>query len=243
MHAQQVRVDVIGHNLANIDTIGFKSSRVSFTDLLTRQTQELAEQETTAQMAAGIGTRALITPVLSQGLLVETGNQFDLALNGSGFYKVKLPDGKEAFTRGGSLSINPTSQMVIAGGVLDPVLTLPPQYSSFDVNENGAVQVTGIHGKIESLGTIKVYLIPRPEAMEALGKNLYATTPASGEGKQTTAATGEAGLIKQGFLEQGTVDPVTELTNLILAARTYTINARSIQNIDEMWDLANNLKR
>ncbi|MGI6649847.1 MAG: flagellar hook-basal body protein [Bacillota bacterium] len=245
MVAQQTRVDVVGHNLANEHTVGFKSNRVAFIDLLSRRITPVASQGTATRPSSGlIGTLALVIPTFDQGIMVETGNQADLALEGSGFFKVVLPDGSIAFTRGGTFSPNANGELMTAGGyLLDPVIVLPPECTSYSVRENGEVLGADVDGTVTSLGMIEVYTVSYPENMAALGRNLYTTTPASGPAILHQAGAEGVGVIKQGFREQAEVDLVTELTNLIVATRAYAVNARAVQAVDEMWGGANNLRK
>lgn len=243
MSAQQLNVEVIANNIANINTTGYKRTRAEFTDLLyqvervqgvpTQSTQDVVPEG--AQL--GLGTRLAAIRLLNlQGPLAETGNQLDLALNGPGWFQIAGPNGETLYTRAGAFNISATGQIVTADGyALEPALTLPSGTTGVEINQTGEV-FARIEGQsdIVSVGQITLASFTNPAGLDALGSNLFRPTDASGPA--TTGLPGEPsfGKLQQGYLENSNVDPVREITELISAQRAYEMNSKVIQAADDM---------
>jgi flagellar basal-body rod protein FlgG len=242
MDAQQTQLDVISNNLANVGTTGFKHSRVAFEDLLyqnLRQAGANSTQET--QLPTGLQVGTGVVPVATetmfdQGNLQQTGNQFDLAINGQGFFQVQMPDGTTAYTRDGSFQINATGQLVTAAGFpVTPAITIPTGAQSVTVGQDGTVTVT-LQGKTTptTVGTLQLASFINPPGLQANGQNLFLETAASGTPNANTPGTNGLGTLSQGFIETSNVNVVSELVNMIQTQRAYEMNSKSIQTADQM---------
>ncbi len=252
MIAQQMNIDTIAHNLANVNTTGFKKSRVNFQDLL-YETIKPAGSETQAGttipegMQIGHGVRpSAIAKVFTSGALIQTGNQLDVAIEGDGFFQVNLPDGRIAYTRDGSFKINENGNVMTADGyLLTPAITVPTDAELVTIGSDGTISAT-IPGNStpQTLGTLQLVRFANCAGLDArLGKNLLLETQASG-----TPNTGQPGLdglgtISQGFLENSNVQVVEEILQMIIAQRAYEANSKVIQTADEMLQTANNVRR
>lgn len=250
MDAQQTRIAVISNNIANINTTGFKSSRAEFQDLI-YETRSLAGGETATgvQSPAGIqlgsGVRVVSTPSqMSQGIMEQTGNTLDLAIEGKGFFAVQLPNGETAYTRAGALSMNSTGQLVTQNGF--PVL---PQVT---LNPAGVDRTVGVDGTVSarvppastptSEGNIQLYIFPNEAGLQSIGRNLFQETAASGTPTSGTPGAAGYGTIQQGFLESSNVNVAEELVRMILAQRAYELNSKVIQSSDQMLNATNQLR-
>jgi flagellar basal-body rod protein FlgG len=243
MAAQQLNVEVIANNIANINTSGFKRSRAEFTDLLYQMERMHGVPEATGQDSVpegaqlGLGTRLSEIRMLNlQGPLAETGNKLDLAINGAGWYQVTGPNGDTLYTRAGAFNTNATGQVVTADGfLLDPAISVPPGTTDIKVNQTGEVfaQVSGQSSMI-SIGQITLANFPNPAGLTALGGNLFEVSDASGA--VVTGLPGDVsfGTLAQGYLENSNVDPIKEITELISAQRAYEMNSKVIQAADDM---------
>ena len=245
MNAQQTSIDTVANNLANVNTSGFKRSRVEFEDLVYRSA---APAEGTRAFSArlGMGTAvAASAKVFSGGEIKKTGETFDLAVSGQGFFEVLLPDGNVAYTRNGTF--RPDSEGFLAtqdGYRLSAQLQLPPDAAQVRIDLNGLVfaRLSDTPDEVE-LGRIDLAFVPNPGGLVALGDNLYAASEQSGA--PLPGVPGEAGLgtLRQGFLEGSNVRLIDELLGLILAQRAYELNAKVVQASDELLGIANNLHR
>jgi flagellar basal-body rod protein FlgG len=242
MDAQQTQLDVISNNLANVSTTGFKHSRVAFEDLLyqnLRQSGANSTQETTLPTGLMVGTG--VVPVATetmfdQGNLQQTSNQFDLAINGQGFFQVQMPDGTTQFTRDGSFQVNATGQLVTASGFpVTPAITIPTGAQSVTVGQDGTVTVT-LQGKTtpQTVGTLQLANFINPPGLQANGQNLFMETASSGTPSVNTPGTNGLGTVQQGFIETSNVNVVSELVNMIQTQRAYEMNSKSIQTADQM---------
>ncbi len=249
MTAQQMIVDTIANNLANINTVGFKRSQVDFQDLV-----YLRLQEPGRELAAGVpaptgfeigsGVRPASTlKVFTQGEMENTGRELDVAIQGDGFFRVRLPGGEERYTRDGSLRVDANGSLVTANGhVVDPGITIPQDARSISIGADGSVTVfQGSSNTATNVGQITLVRFTNPAGLSAEGGNLLAKTPASGEEITGTAGEDGFGSIQTGFLERSNVQMVTELVSLITAQRAYEINSRAIRAGDEMLTTANRL--
>lgn len=251
MEAQQLNIDVISNNLANVNTVGFKKSRADFQDLLYQNIKVPgAASSTTNQVPTGIqighGVRPVATQkMFSQGNFQETGNSLDLAIEGDGFFKITQPDGTVAYTRSGAFKLNSEGQIVTSDGYLiEPSITIPSDATSVSISSDGIVSVKQSDStSTTEVGNIELGRFINPAGLQAMGKNLFLPTPASGDVTAGTPGEGGFGTIAQGYLEMSNVSVVEEMVNMIIAQRAYEINSKAIQTSDDMLQMANNLKR
>jgi flagellar basal-body rod protein FlgG len=250
MTAQQMMVDTIANNLANINTAGFKRSQINFQDLLYVTIEEPGTEVTSGVnsptgLEIGSGVRAAAnTKIFSAGELENTARNLDIAIRGEGFLQVSMADGSIKYTRDGALQVNPNGQLVTTGGqFLEPAISIPVDAASISIGKDGGVNVTDSSGTQSVVGTIQLARFANPAGLSNEGDNLLAETAASGT--PTTGAPGSSGLgtIQSGFLEKSNVQMVTELVNLITAQRAYEINSRAIKAGDDMLRTANNIVR
>ena len=249
MTAQQLIVDNIANNLANINTVGFKRSQVDFQDLIYVKMQEPG-QEVAAGVTAptgfeiGSGVRpASTTKVFTQGEQENTGRELDVSIQGDGFFQVSLPGGQTRYTRDGSFRLNGEGQLVTASGyTLEPAITIPNNARSISIGTDGTVSVyTAANSAPSTAGTIQLVRFPNSSGLSSEGGNLLSETPASGSPITGTAGQDGLGSLQQGFLERSNVQMVTELVSLITAQRAYEINSRAIKAGDDMLMTANRL--
>src|SRR5690606_433630 len=241
MNAQQTNLEVIANNIANINTTGFKRARAEFSDLL-YQTERAAGVPNRANQAVvpegaiiGLGVKtAAIRNLHLQGGLVSTGNSFDLALIGRGWFQIEAADGSTLYTRAGAFNTNAEGQLVTLDGyTVVPGITVPEDATEVTVSKSGQVFAT-VAGEQQELGQITLANFVNEAGLEPLGENLYRETAASGPAN--VGAPDEAGFayIQQNYLEASNVDPVKEITDLISAQRAYEMNSKIIQAADEM---------
>lgn len=251
MLAQQMNVEVISNNIANINTTSFKRSRAEFQDLL-YQTVERVGSNTSDQWTVapagiqiGVGVRAAgVYRITEQGTLESTGNPLDLAINGRGFFEVQLPDGTQGYTRAGAFQIDQNGILVTNDGFpIIPNITIPNNASSININEVGSVDVQ-LPGQVDptNVGNLNLNTFANEVGLEAIGNNLFLATQASGVGIPAPPGNDGRGAVFQGFLEQSNVNAVSEISNLITAQRSYELNSKVIQTADEMLNAANQLK-
>ncbi len=248
MQAQQTYVDVISHNLANMTTTSYKRQRPEFQDLIYENLRRVGTNSTDAgtivptgiQIGLGVKTGATYRS-MAQGTLELTDNALDLAVNGRGFMIVELPNGDQAYTRNGALQLSPDGEVVTADGFLvAPGITVPDDAVGISVNQSGEVEVE-IDGQIDpaNLGQLELATFINEPGLEAIGDNLFLETAASGDPIQGFGGEEGFGVILQGYLETSNVNPVTEITNLIVAQRAYEMNSKVITASDEMLQALN----
>lgn len=243
MAAQQLNVEVIANNIANINTSGFKRSRAEFTDLLYQMERmngvpEANGQDTVPEGAQlGLGTRLSEIRMLNlQGPLAETGNKLDLAINGAGWFQITGPAGDTLYTRAGAFNTNATGQVVTADGyLLEPAITVPAGTTDIKINQTGEVfaTVSGQPAPV-SIGQVTLANFPNPAGLTALGGNLFQVSEASGAAVTGLPGDPSFGTLAQGYLENSNVDPIKEITELISAQRAYEMNSKVIQAADDM---------
>ena len=250
MQAQQMTLDTIANNLANVNTTGFKGSRVDFQDLLyqTLRTPGTAgSQGTTVPtgIQVGLGARAAATNrILTQGDFQQTQNPLDLAIEGDGFFQVTRPDGATAYTRAGAFKKDGTGRVVTSDGfVLSPNLVIPPDARSVTIGADGTVSITTAAQNAQTIGTIQLAQFVNPSGLVAIGRNLFTPTAASGTPIVGTAGVNGLGTLTQGFLEMSNVKVVDEMVAMITSQRAYEANSKAIQTADEMLTIANNIRR
>ncbi len=243
MKAQQVRVEVISNNLANMSTTGYNARRAEFSDLHYQQIARAGTVNATdgavlpAGVQLGLGVRsAAVTVALQQGSLRETGGDLDLAIEGGGYLEVQMPSGISAYTRDGGLQRSPDGQIVTADGLaLVPDITIPGDARSIAINAQG--EVYGYFDdqvEAELLGRITLSGFANSSGLEAIGSNLFLETAASGPPFIADPGTDGVGTLRQGYLEESSVDAVREVTELIEAQRGYELNAKVITAADQM---------
>jgi flagellar basal-body rod protein FlgG len=243
MAAQQLNIDTIANNIANVTTTGFKRSRAEFSDLLYQEYRRVGTQSSDsgtivpAGVQVGLGVKPVsVYRINEQGSLIPTDNPLDVAIKGRGFFQVTLPDGSTAYTRDGSLKLSNTGQIVNADGyLLQPAITVPPTATDLTINANGQVLAT-IPGQVNQqlLGQLQIANFINEPGLQSTGDNLLVETEASGP--PTVGNPGDVGFgqLQQNFLEQSNVNMVSEMTDLITAQRAYEINSKVIQTSDSM---------
>lgn len=243
MNAQQLNVEVIANNISNVNTTAFKGARAEFTDLLyqTERSQAIPNQSGSspvpegAMLGLGVKTAA-IRNLHRQGSLTNTSNQFDLALNGRGWFQVNAPSGEIVYTRAGSFNKNGDGQLVTLDGyTLNPPIIIPPNTLDVTINESGEVfaKVDG-QAQPQNLGQLTLANFANDAGLEPIGSNYYRETLASGAPAVGIPSDPGYGKIHQGYLEASNVDPIKEITNLISAQRAFEMNSKVIQAADDM---------
>jgi flagellar basal-body rod protein FlgG len=249
MEAQQQRIDVIANNLANVNTTGFKKSRADFQDLLYQQVRApgtSSAQGTTVPTGVQIGTGVRTASVhrsFSTGDFVQTGNQFDIAIEGDGFFQVTLPGGEQAFTRAGNFELDQQGQLVTSDGYpLEPAITVPPGATAATVGADGTVSVTlaGEAAAVE-VGQIQLATFINPGGLRSIGRNFLQPTTASGQPQVNPPGLQGAGTLSQGFIEMSNVKVVEEMIGLISSQRAYEISSKVISASDEMLQTTSNI--
>ncbi|MCG8673638.1 MAG: flagellar basal-body rod protein FlgG [Pseudomonadales bacterium] len=247
MQAEQTQIDAISNNLANINTTGYKKSKVSFEDLVYQQVNNVQFPIDSAQqmMLSGLGTSVSgISKDFSAGDLKATQNQLDLAIQGAGFFEVDLPNGEKAYTRSGALKIDSDGMLsTIDGRVLSAGVRIPSDASQILIRPDGTVaaQVSDREELME-LGQLDLANFATPESLEPLGNGLYASTEASGLPLYSEPGSNGLGELAQGYLESSNVDLVEEMLNLVIAQRAYEVNSQIIRASDEILKINNNLR-
>ena len=251
MQAQELNIDVIANNLANVNTSGFKKSRAEFQDLLyesMRPAGAASSADTTVPtgIQLGHGTRpSAIQKMFSQGDFQNTQNELDWAIEGDGFFQIEMPDGDTGYSRSGEFKLDADGRIVNPDGFpLIPEITVPTDTVSISVGMDGTVSVVQAGDATPSeIGNIQLVRFVNPAGLRSLGKNLFTPTNASGD--EITGTPGESGFgtLAQGFLEMSNVSVVDEMVNMITAQRAYETNSKVITTADDMLQLANNLKR
>lgn len=249
MEAQQLNLNTIANNLANVNTAGFKRSKIEFQDLIYQKPRDAGSEAGGGNLVptgieVGNGSRvAATTKVFTQGQLSETGEKFDVAIQGDGFFEVQMPDGTLAYTRDGSFKLSAGGQVVTADGypVLSGFQAVPVGMTSVNIAENGEVTIQSADGATNF--RVNMTRFANPAGLQSLGGNLYSETGASGIPEVGNPAEDGFGSLHQGYLEMSNVNIVEEMVNLIVAQRAYEINSKSIQTSDEMLQNIAQMKR
>ncbi len=247
MQAQQQNVDNIANNLANASTVGFKRTRLEFQDLLYQnlRTAGAAANASTALpvgLQIGLGTRSIASERLfTQGDFKQTENPLDMVIEGSGFFQVRQPSGELAYTRAGSFHLNSSGQIVTATGeTLEPPVTIPREATSITIGTDGTVSVTTPgQANAQSVGQIQLASFANPAGLEALGRNLFKETAASGQAAAGSPDSNGLGRVNQGYIEGSNVNVVEELVQMISAQRAYETNSKVITAADRMLGTIN----
>jgi len=249
MEAQQMNLDVIANNLANVNTTGFKKTKIEFQDLLYQTTSAAgAQQGSGNQLPTGVqvgqGTRAAATSrVFTTGEMTQTGERMDVAINGDGFFEVQMPDGTRAYSRAGAFKVSSDGVVKTSEGltVLSGFQAIPVGTTNVTISNTGYVTLDGASGKSEFQVQLARFI--NPAGLDPLGRNLYRETSSSGQAEVGNPGESGFGNLEQGFLEMSNVKVVEEMVKLIMAQRAYEVNSKSIQAADDNLRLAANLKR
>lgn len=251
MYAQQLNVDAIANNLANVNTTSFKSSSVEFQDLMYQTIRATGVpnqlgQAPPAELQVGDGTIPSSTAKnFSQGELTPTQGQLDFAIQGDGFFEVRMPDGTDAYTRDGTFQVSSDGNLVTSNGnLVEPGITIPQDTTSIQVGQDGTVQAT-VSGQTNpvTLGQLQLAKFINPDGLQALGSNLYQQTVASGTPILGNASTTGFGTIQQGYLEASNVSIVNQMVKMIEAERAYELNSKAVQTANTMMQMADNLNQ
>ncbi len=251
MYAQQMNVETISNNIANMNTTGYKRQRPEFQDLLYQNLKRPGASSSDSntvlpsglQLGSGVRLDA-VSRIHGQGAMDITDNQLDLAVNGDGFFQIQMPDGTIAYTRDGTFGVNGDGLMVTKEGYqVNPGLTIPQDATKVTVNANGAVWVK-IDGQTaeQNIGQLNTVRFVNPSGLEAIGKNMYLQTDASGTPNEGIPSEDGFGAIEQGALELSNVNIVNEMTKMITAQRAYEMNSKVIQTSDEMLGTISNMR-
>lgn len=251
MLAQQLNVEVISNNIANMTTTGFKRQRPEFQDLLYQSQRRIGSTSADngtivpSGIQLGLGVRtASVYRIIEQGNVIGTDAPLDIAIQGQGWFRIELPTGEDGFTRAGSFQLSPNGEIVSADGFrLQPGLTIPQDAVEISINSTGDVEVK-IQGQVapQNVGTVELVSFPNAAGLEAIGNNLFLETPSSGNAVVGTPGQAGLGTLLQGFLETANVNSVHEITNLITAQRAYEMNSRVITTSDEMMAAVSQLR-
>lgn len=252
MLAQQLNVEVISNNIANMNTTGFKRQRAEFQDMLYQNQRRIGSSSSDAGtiipsgVQIGSGVRAgSVYRIIEQGNVIATGNTYDVAVQGRGFLHIQLPSGEDAYTRAGSLALSAEGQIVTSEGyVVAPGISIPADATEVTINKQGIVQAK-LPGQIApaAVGQLELSTFFNEAGLEAQGDNLFLETPASGSAQNGPPGSTGYGFILQGFVETANVNPVSEITALIAAQRAYEMNSKVISASDEMLSATANLRR
>ena len=251
MIAQQTQVDVTSHNIANVNTMGYKKNRAEFADLMYQVMSYAGTPTSTTTMhptgiEVGLGVRPqAITKIHSQGYFKETGNNLDMVIAGNGFFQVQMPDGTTAYTRNGAWKLDSDGNIVNDDGLqLVPNITIPADATQISIGIDGTVSVLQPGAaEMQQVGQIEIVNFINPAGLHSSGDNLFLETGASGAPIIGIAGQDGLGQIKQGFVEMSNVQLVEEMTELITGQRAYEANSKAITTSDSMLQTTNELKR
>jgi flagellar basal-body rod protein FlgG len=251
MNAQQTNIDNVAHNLANVNTTGYKKSRVEFEDLVYQEMRAAgsaasATTEAPVGLEIGLGTRAVATSRnFASGNLRSTSAPLDIAIQGDGFFKISLPDGTTGYTRSGAFHMDAQGLLVTSEGYgVEPQITIPNNATSVSISKDGLVTAT-VAGQTaaQQVGTLEIATFSNAAGLRPLGGNIFTPTTASGEPESGAPGTDARGTLAQGFLEDSNVSVVEEMVNMIIGQRAYEANSRVVKAADEMLSQINNLVR
>lgn len=251
MSAQQLNVEVISNNIANMNTIGFKRQRAEFQDLLYQNVERMGAQSSEAgtvvptgvQIGAGVKAGSVYR-ITTQGNLTQTGNRLDMAIDGRGFFQITLPSGETAYTRAGNFSVNDQGLLVTDDGyIVQPQITIPQDAKDVIISKTGQVQVlSGDDPAPQVVGQLELATFFNEAGLEAIGDNLFLESGASGAATIGSPGTVGVGQLMQGYTEASNVDAVSEITALIVAQRAYEMNSKIVTAADEMLQATSQLK-
>lgn len=240
LDAQQLAIDVVASNLANVSTNGFKRSRPVFEDLLYQTLRQpgaksSSQTDIPSGLQLGTGVRPIATErIFVQGNLTQTGNGLDLAISGNGFFQIQLPDGSTGYSRDGSFQLNSQGQVVTANGyIVAPGITIPTGAQTITVSRDGIVSVLA-NGTTSQVGQLQLANFVNPGGLQSQGENIYLETASSGTASTGNPGSNGFGLLNQGFTETSNVNVAEELVNMIQTQRAFELNSRAIQASDQM---------
>lgn len=251
MQSQQLNIDVIANNLANVNTTGFKKSRADFQDLMYQNLKTTGAPSTNSTqipsgIQVGLGSKAAaVNKIFTAGNIAQTGNDLDLAIEGDGFFQVQQPDGTTAYTRAGSFKKDNQGRMVTSDGYpVLPEIIIPNNATKVTIGNDGTVSVMQAGQTVPtSVGTLQLATFSNPSGLSSIGHNLYQQSDSSGNATTGTAGQNGIGTISQGALEMSNVSVMEEMVNMIMSQRAYETNSKAVQAADEMLQQANNLRR
>ncbi len=253
MYAQQLNIEVISNNMANVNTTSFKKNRAEFEDLMYQKIAANPKnrmlpgiiENPASEIQVGTGVKPSSTQkIFAQGDLTYTGHKFDLAIYVDGFFQLRRPDGKFVYTRDGAFKLSADGTIVSTNGnVLEPGFTIPDNAIDVEFSSDGVVSILDTDGNKVELGTIELAKFVNPGGLKAIGDNQYLETEESGVPFLGQPNTEDFGQLQQGYLESSNVDIVQEMVNMITAQRAYEINSKAVKTVDDMMQIANNLKR
>jgi flagellar basal-body rod protein FlgG len=248
MGAQQLRLDIISNNLANVNTTGFKKSRGDFEDLIYQTDRQAGGElpgggQVPTSLQVGLGVRPVaISKIFSQGDYVHTENELDMAIEGKGFWKI-INNGIEYYTRAGAFKIDKDGFLTTPNGNrLQPEFNIPVNTTYTSIDQNGVITCYGPTNAVVSTGQIALYTFPNQAGLSNVGRNLFQTTEASGEPTEGRPGVDGVGTIAQGYLEVSNVNVMEEMVNMIITQRAYELNSKAIQTADQMLERVTNLK-
>jgi flagellar basal-body rod protein FlgG len=248
LDAQQTRMTVVSHNLANASTNGFKKDRAVFEDLLYQNVKQVGgatSQDTVAPTGLNLGTGVRVVATeknYTQGGMNNTGNALDVAINGRGFFQVLMPDGSFAYTRDGSFRMSPEGELVTSNGYkVQPAISIPNGAQSITIGSDGVVsaQMAG-QSATTQIGTVQLTDFVNPAGLQPRGENLLVESAASGPAQTSTPGLNGLGSLQQGFLEGSNVNVVEELVTMIETQRAYEMNSKAISTTDQMLQYVSN---
>ncbi len=251
MAAQQLNVEVISNNIANMNTVGFKRQRAEFQDLIYQNVERMGAQSSSqgtvvpTGIQIGLGVKAgSVYRITEQGTPSRTDNRYDVAIDGRGYFQITLPSGEQAYTRAGNFSLNGEGQLVTDDGyAIEPAINIPQDAVDVSISKSGQVQVITA-GQVEPqvVGQLELATFFNEAGLEAIGDNLLLETAASGPATIGTPGDVGIGQLLQGFTESSNVDAVAEISALIIAQRAYEMNSKIISTADEMLQVSAQVK-
>ena len=251
MAAQQLNVETISNNIANMNTVGFKKQRAEFQDLLYENVSRMGAQSSDAgtvvptgiQLGSGVKTGSIYR-ITSQGAMTKTDNKYDLAINGRGYFQVQLPTGDTAYSRAGNFSLSDTGQLVTADGYpVQPAITIPGGTTDVTISKSGQVQASSPGSTTPAVvGQLQLANFANEAGLEAVGDNYFLQSGASGAPTLASPNATGVGYLMQGYTEASNVDAVTEISALIVAQRAYEMNSKVVTSADQMLSTVSQLK-
>lgn len=251
MLAQQTNVDVISNNIANMNTTAFKRQRAEFQDLLYQQvarpgaatSADGTKVPSGIQIGAGVRTGGVYR-ITEQGALTNTGNRYDMAIDGPGYFQIMMPSGDMAYTRAGSFQLSDQGELVTTDGYrVQPDVTIPQGALDVIVSKTGEIQVkVAGQTELQTVGQLELATFVNEAGLEAVGSNMFLETGASGQATVSNPGEPSFGTLTQGFVEASNVNPVSEITSLITAQRAYEMNSRVVKAADEMLATSSQLR-
>jgi flagellar basal-body rod protein FlgG len=252
LYAQQLNIEIISNNIANVNTTSFKKNKAEFQDLMYQDevvnpisTNLPGVDEKNIKIQVGNGVKpGAGQKIFTQGTITATSSNLDVAIDGDGFFQLKKADGSYVYSRDGSFKMNSEGKIITSSGqYLDPEITVSDDTKSLTISRDGVITAEMADGSSEVLGNMELVKFINPAGLKALGDNLYSETEGSGEPILGTPGSDGFGEVHQGYLETSNVDIVEEMISMITAQRAYEINSKTVKTVEEMMQMANNLKQ